>query len=188
MWVAAASDCNRVTDVTETADIETIRARAKEANVNEQTLLATDYLNHFNEALMLLELVPDMPECLDDLASWEPIGYEEHFRRSSLSGRALVINAYAHSPAEYREPFDEVIRRLGDLVQAAIACAGTMIARGNTEAADRIIGRAMPAIRELQEAAAAIINGAHVSFNRGEIVESADTTLNQAEIDQLLGR
>lgn len=177
-----------MTDVSEAADIETIRARAKEANVNEQTLLATDYLNHFNEALMLLELVPDMPECLDDLATWEPIGYEEHFRRSSLSGRALIIDAYAHAPAEYREPFDEAIRRLGDLVQATIAGAGTMVERGNTEAAARIVRLAMPAIRELQEAAAAIINGAHVSFNRDEIVESADTTLDQAEIDKLLGR
>ena len=35
-------------------------------NINETTLLATDYLNHFNEIIMVLELVPDMPECLEE--------------------------------------------------------------------------------------------------------------------------
>ena len=36
-------------------------ARAKGTNVNDRTLLATDYLNHVNEIIMLLELVPDAP-------------------------------------------------------------------------------------------------------------------------------
>ena len=36
------------------------------ANINPRTGLATDYLNHFNEAVMLLEMVPDMPECAED--------------------------------------------------------------------------------------------------------------------------
>ncbi|MEO8318885.1 MAG: hypothetical protein ABI561_11235, partial [Bradyrhizobium sp.] len=38
-------------------------AQLKAANINPRTGLATDYLNHFNEAIMLLEMVPDMPEC-----------------------------------------------------------------------------------------------------------------------------
>lgn len=37
--------------------------RLRVANINPRTGLATDYLNHFNEAVMLLEMVPDMPEC-----------------------------------------------------------------------------------------------------------------------------
>jgi len=43
-----------------------LRARAGEANINEKTLLATDYLNHFNEFVMVLDLIPDMPDCLKD--------------------------------------------------------------------------------------------------------------------------
>jgi hypothetical protein len=36
------------------------------ANINPTTGLATDYLNHFNEAIMLLDLVATVPECLPD--------------------------------------------------------------------------------------------------------------------------
>ena len=41
-------------------------ASAQGTNIDPQTLLATDYLNHFNEIVMLLELIPDMPECFED--------------------------------------------------------------------------------------------------------------------------
>ncbi len=41
-------------------------ALLRAANINPRTGLATDYLNHFNEAIMLLEMVPDMPECAED--------------------------------------------------------------------------------------------------------------------------
>ena len=34
---------------------------AGEANLDDKTLLATDYLNHFNEVVILLQMVPDMP-------------------------------------------------------------------------------------------------------------------------------
>jgi len=39
-----------------------IYARVAGKNINEKTLLATDYLNHFNEIIMLIELVPDLVE------------------------------------------------------------------------------------------------------------------------------
>ena len=39
-------------------------------NINETSLLATDYLNHFNEIIMLLDMIPSMPECLEDARGW----------------------------------------------------------------------------------------------------------------------
>jgi len=36
-------------------------ARLAEANIHPATGLATDYLNHFNEAIMMLELSDDIP-------------------------------------------------------------------------------------------------------------------------------
>ena len=45
-------------------ETEALRKRARGSNVNEQTLLATDYLNHFNEVVMLLEMQPDMPDMI----------------------------------------------------------------------------------------------------------------------------
>ncbi|HCR94162.1 MAG TPA: hypothetical protein DIV98_04390, partial [Oceanicaulis sp.] len=56
---------------------------------------ATDYLNHFNEVVMLLEMLPDMPDFAEDVLAWEPVGYEEHFERTNYVGKETVIAAYA---------------------------------------------------------------------------------------------
>ena len=61
------------------------------ANINPRTGLATDYLNHFNEAVMLLEMIPDMPECVEDFLQWQPLSYAEHFIASNFMARDLAI-------------------------------------------------------------------------------------------------
>ena len=63
-------------------------------NIHEETLLATDYLNHFNEIIMLLDMIPSMPECLEDAKAWEPKTYVEHFRDSGFADKDLAIFAY----------------------------------------------------------------------------------------------
>src|SRR5215471_6645104 len=68
------------------------RTRLIEANINPVTGLATDYLNHFNEAIMMLELAPQMPECVDDFCAWRPLSYCAHFAVSSFKERDLAID------------------------------------------------------------------------------------------------
>lgn len=77
----------------DSAVYEAFRARVADANINTQTLLATDYLNHFNEIIMLLEMVPDMPDMLEECRAWEPKSYQDHFRESSFSDKQLAIEA-----------------------------------------------------------------------------------------------
>lgn len=79
--------------------------RLKAANIHPATKLATDYLNHFNEAIMLLELVPTMPDCVDDVIAWRPLSYEEHFMRSNYRDKDLVLAAYAQAPARVKRHF-----------------------------------------------------------------------------------
>ena len=67
----------------------------KAANVHPDTGLATDYLNHFNEVVMLLEMLPDMPDFAEEVLAWEPVPYEEHFERTNYVGKETVIAAYA---------------------------------------------------------------------------------------------
>src|SRR6266571_3110589 len=69
-------------------------AELKAANINPRTGLATDYLNHFNEAVMLLEMVPDIPDCAEDFLQWCPLSYAEHFTASNFAARDLAIAAY----------------------------------------------------------------------------------------------
>ncbi|MFM2128506.1 MAG: hypothetical protein RL477_52 [Pseudomonadota bacterium] len=170
-------------------DIAALRARARAANVNPQSLLATDYLNHFNEAMMLLELVPDMPECIEDLADWTPVSYEDHFRHSAFSGRDVAIEAYRAAPAAYRKPFDATVAKLNALLEATIAGASRMAARGDMAAVAAIVRFAMPSIRTFQEKAGAIINGAviaDVETTKVEDAEGGEYTLDQSEIDSLM--
>ncbi len=49
---------------------ESLRARLEGTNINPNTFLATDYLNHFNEMVMFLEMIPDMPDMLEEAKAW----------------------------------------------------------------------------------------------------------------------
>ena len=60
--------------------------RLAEANINPATGLATDYLNHFNEAIMLLEMLSSCPDCIEDFLAWQPLSYREHFCEFALQG------------------------------------------------------------------------------------------------------
>src|SRR5215831_11410791 len=80
------------------------RAQLDGTNINPVTCLATDYLNHFNEAIMLLEMLPMAPECKDDFLAWQPMSYCEHFAASRFKHRDLAIAAYAAADPAYRRP------------------------------------------------------------------------------------
>ncbi len=81
-------------------------AELKAANINPRTGLATDYLNHFNEAVMLLEMIPDIPECAEDFLQWRPLSYAEHFTASNFTARDLAISAYEAADVGLRAEFD----------------------------------------------------------------------------------
>lgn len=128
-------------------------------NINSQTLLATDYLNHFNEVHMLMDMLPSMPDCLEDICQWAPKSYQEHFRDSVFTEKELAIEAYAHSPDEYREPFERTVGRMNDLVQQTVSRVEQAIARNDTDKLQRIIDGYSPQMIALIEKCGAIING-----------------------------
>jgi hypothetical protein len=94
--------------------------RLAAANVNPATGLATDYLNHFNEALMLIALIGDSPDLLEELADWKPATYVGHFRTSGFAERDIVIAAYEAADPSLKEAFDSAARELCTAVDAAI--------------------------------------------------------------------
>jgi hypothetical protein len=93
-------------------------ARLKGTNINPATGLATDYLNHFNEAIMLLEMLPSAPECKEDFLAWRPMSYREHFLASSFRHRDLAIAAYEAVDPAYRRRLDEVADQMGKILIA----------------------------------------------------------------------
>lgn len=157
----------------EGGDFLALQQRVRGTNINEQTLLATDYLNHFNEIVMLLEMIPEIPECLEDAKEWRSRSYQDHFRASSFSDKELAIAAYDHSPAKYRDLFDETVARMNRLVETGIARIEEAIAGGERDLIGHAAMRASRSLQKLIDVASAVIHG-------------GTPTMEQEEIDELI--
>lgn len=98
------------------------------ANIVPATGLATDYLNVFNEAVMLFGLLPNMPDLIDELLVWEPLTYEQHFGRSGFQAKDLAILAYQNAAPDVKVPFDRLSQETCILLQKAILEAQHLMA------------------------------------------------------------
>ena len=94
-------------------------ARFDGTNINPVTLLATDFLNHFNEAIMLLEMLPMAPDCKDDFLAWRPMSYPEHFAASNFKHRDLAIAAYEVADRQYRGLLDQLAEQMTQILTEA---------------------------------------------------------------------
>jgi hypothetical protein len=134
-------------------------ARARElraANINPRTGLATDYLNHFNEAIMLLEMIPDMPECAEDFMAWRPLSYVEHFIASNFKARILAIQAYEQADAVLRAEFDGLTTTMTNILTAVGAA---MREAEQDQTRIRLAEQATGWVKPLVALAGGIING-----------------------------
>ncbi len=136
-----------------------LRARAGAANINEKTLLATDYLNHFNEFVMVVDLIPDMPDCLEDAEAWQPKTYQDHFRDSAFSAKELAIEAYDHSPAEYRDQFESLVDMINTLIPKGLDRIRSAIDEGNNDRVGFECGNTSKMLQQLMDIVSAVING-----------------------------
>ncbi len=131
-------------------------AQLRAANINPRTGLATDYLNHFNEAVMLLEMVPDMPECADDFLDWRPLSYGEHFHASNFKARDLAIEAYESADTVIRTEFDNITSAMTSIL-TAVATAMREAKQDKTRA--RLAEQAIVWVKPLVMLAGGVING-----------------------------
>jgi hypothetical protein len=95
------------------------RTRVAGTTIDESTLLSTDYFNNFNEVIMLLGMLPEMPEMIEEIDAWRFRTYEEHFGESGLPFAAVAIEAYAHVPPAIRRRFEQTIAHMRDVVDEA---------------------------------------------------------------------
>ena len=169
-------DCAEVMQTEEGASGMASARELAEANVNPLTGLASDYLNHFNEAIMLLELLSSCSECRDDFLEWKPKSYREHFARSRFKARKVVIAAYESADPHARECLDALAGVMTEVLEATRAAMNSTMP---ADAADRLAQGTAAWLRPLIARAAAIING--------DVNEQTQIT-PQAAIDQLIGR
>lgn len=96
-------------------------AELQSSIVNPLSGLANDYLNLFNELVMILEQIPYMPELYEDLCAWRPVSYQEYFRQSSLRGRHSALAAYEKLNPAFRTRFEGFVSELDILALASVA-------------------------------------------------------------------
>ena len=144
-------------------------ARAKGTNVNDRTLLATDYLNHVNEIIMLLELVPDAPECLEDCRAWQPVSYIEHFQASSIADRDLAIAAYEFSPPEFRTTFDRLTAEMHRVIGGALASIDAAAAQGDEDRVRKLVEMTTGVLKTMVDQASSTIHGDVQIMDQAEI-------------------
>jgi hypothetical protein len=136
------------------------------STINPSTGLSTDYLNHFTEALMVLEMGAMMSECLEDLRNWAPKTYRDHFAASRFNEREAVLAAYEAAEPAVRAALDQVTQRLNT---ALMAIRDRVLADGTCASAS------LATVKPLIAHAAAIING-------------ADAGGSQASVDAMMSR
>ncbi len=145
-------------------------------NVSSQTLLATDYLNHFNEIVMLLDMLPDMPDMVEDCKTWEPKSYKEHFADSTFSDKQLAIEAYDRVPQRYLRPFEETVRQLNVVITEGVVALAYKIEQGAPE-------------DDLRDTCLTLSRTAQVLMDcASSIIHGSDHAMAQSEIDGLLRR
>ncbi len=140
--------------------------------------LSNDYLNHFNEVLMLVEIAADAPEIVDDLKDWRPVSYPDYFASSHLRRAPQARAAYDALTQENRAAFDLLVHAMDRLAMTAIRAL-----RPPCEADDAALVAEVtsPAMRALIAQAGAFLN----SGGR-DIPDSSEIEEAQLVIDRLL--
>ncbi len=152
--------------------------RLAHANIHPETGLATDYLNHFNEVVMLIDMLPMMPECIGDVLDWRPRSYIEHFEASHFKEKALAIAAYAAVEPARRAALENTAA-MADLALGSIQRLIENADDDLDETLERVAHLADIQVKPLLEHASGLINGGPVAHP-----EASDHTM-QTTIDAL---
>ncbi len=150
-----------------------------ETNINPLTGLATDYLNHFNEAIMLLEMLAETPGCRDDFFAWQPRNYSEHFAASNFKHRDVAIAAYGAADPALRQRLDTLADTMNEILMATREVMRQPVSDAS---ADTIANLALRWIKPLVARAGAIINGTEAKRDPDQ------ENTPQAAVDALMAR
>ncbi|HWM32553.1 MAG TPA: hypothetical protein VNO69_12745 [Methyloceanibacter sp.] len=131
--------------------------RAHRTGINESTLTASDYLNHFHELVKLLDAVSvQLEEFAHEFLAWSPMTYEEHV--SELNDDDLADLSSRQAPTPVRARFDEAVVHLHG---EAIAVVEDVVAKlgGSKQGLNQACEKAAACLRILGDEANAIARG-----------------------------
>ncbi|MDE2578992.1 MAG: hypothetical protein KGL46_09325 [Hyphomicrobiales bacterium] len=141
---------------------ETLGERAS-ALVNPNSGLANDFLNVYNEILMLIENLPAVPELFDDILAWRPASYGAYFMQSQFDGRDKALEAYAQLDPQFRARFEQVVVDLAESALRAVAEVACAVAEHDDEKRlAQVCETAAEKVRRVLPMAAQMVNFGHV--------------------------
>ena len=168
----------------------TYRKLVENTTINSATFLSTDYLNHFNELVMMLDLVPDMPEMLEEAQEWRPKTYVEHFQASVFTHKDLAIAAYDHVLDEDRAALEHTVDLMNKTIARAFKAIPAVITSGDTDALRNLCTTFSQNLQGMIDRCSGIINGvegaAEMALAMGDdtmaqVDETAETAADQPE-------
>jgi len=148
------------------------------ANINPKTGLSTDYLNHFNEMVMLIELYPSAPDLREEILGWKLLSYREHFETSGFRAKALALLAHDLAAPALKKSLDVIIAEIETVLLLA----------QNAIAGERFHGEANPTLHESAEAVEMLIARASALINGLAEPQEASADDAQAAVDALFRR
>ena len=101
--------------------MNSLEARAS-ALVNPASGIANDYMNHFNEILLMIENLPALlPEMVDELLAWKPVSYRAYFESSPLPGSKETLEIYNALDEDFQRDFESMIELLDKIIMESIS-------------------------------------------------------------------
>lgn len=137
----------------------TYRKLVENTTINSRTLLSTDYLNHFNEVVMMIDLVPDMPDMLSEACEWRPKTYAEHFADSSFQHKDLAIAAYDQVLDQDRTALEATVERMNARIERSLAMMDALANVGDLETLRNLCGNVSRDLQTLIDNCSGVING-----------------------------
>lgn len=165
-------------------DPDTLRA----ANINPETFLATDYLNHYNEVLMLIEMLGSLPESFDDIMNWKPLGYREYFVQSNYRDKELAVACTDLADEAVLDRLRGFIDEANEIIEEIVSMLSAAAPEFSSEILTIAAFRATEEIRPLLSQSGNLINGGleeDVTAQEELFEDDLSATSSQDDIDAL---
>jgi hypothetical protein len=138
----------------------TAAVRRDSVHVNPTTGLAPDYLDHFNQAIMLLELLAATPDCAGNFYAWRPRSYQDYFASSLGQEGAAALAAYGAADPGVRARLETLAASMTDVL---VATQEVMQSTPPSPALGMLANRAALWVGKLMGQARAVIEGTDAS-------------------------
>ncbi len=141
----------------------------------EGVQLSTDYLNRYNEALMLIEMAAFDISLVEDLKAWKAFSYVEHFQVAQLRCAPGALLAYEALSPNAKGAFNSLCIAMDQLVKTVVNALNEL---RDPEDAVFIVDIAVGSFKSMLSRATAFINTngdmAAAAFDERSVQDTVD--------------